>query len=411
MKKTVTLAMCIALCSTMHSMAQGGAAYSTVGIGDERRSVGAIFESIGGTAIAMPNDHAINTINPAMLGMSPLTRLQLGYRFDQHVNTLGERSIAQNSGEIDGLLALFSIDTSLGIGVSAGLLPYTSVNFRTSVPLRRDIDGRTVQGRSERSGDGGVSSVILGASVRPISSLYVGASIQPLFGSITYTDRVTIDGEGNLTMSEISNFDTRGFVIRAGLFWQPTGSLGIGAVASLGANGSVVNANRSAAFRPGAISYDSVSTTSYTTAIPTSFGFGISYRLGKSILGADAVFTDHTGVTGQVSAVVTPTTSNRVSLALSRPGSSSLSATFAERVGLHTGLSYQTGWFTISNHRLTEYAVSGGIDFPMGESAVIDAAVTLGTRSGIPGYVSTMFGRFVVTISIGELWFKPFARE
>lgn len=391
--------------------AQGGAAYSTIGLGDERTSIGAVYDALGGTAIAMPNSHAINTVNPALLGMSPMTRLQTGYRFNQHVNTADSRTIAQNNGEIDGLLALFSVDTALGIGVSAGLLPYTSVNMRTALPLRREIDGRVVEGRSERSGDGGVSAVILGASFRPLPSLYVGASVQPLFGSISYSDRVTISGEGNFTMTEISNYDTRGLVFRTGLFWQPTADLGVGFVAALGSGGSVINANRSAAFRPGAISFDTVTTTSFTTVIPSSFGLGLSYRLGRSILGADVVHSNHTGVTVQQAPNVIPTTSNRVSLALSRPGSASLAATFAERIGLHAGATYNQGWFTINNNRLTELSVSGGIDFPMGESAVIDASVTVGTRSGIPGFVSDTFGRFVVTVSIGELWFRPFARE
>jgi hypothetical protein len=400
-----------ALACNLTCFSQGGSAYSTIGLGEERRSVGAVYESLGGTAIAMPNTHAINTLNPAMLGMSPDTRLQLGYRFNQHVNSNGSASLAQNNGEIDGLLALFSVDTAMGIGVSVGLLPLTSVNLRTSVPLRREIDGRAVEGRSERSGDGGVSSVILGASFRPVPSVYVGASIQPLFGSITYTDRVTIDGEGSFSMTEISNYDTRGFLARLGLFWQPTPELGVGFAASLGSEGSVVNANRSAAFRPGAVSFDTVTTSTYTTAFPTSVGVGLSYRLGRSLVGLDAVASNHTGVTGQRNPDVVPTTSGRLSLALSRPGSNSLAATFTERVGLHAGATYQQGWFTINNNRLTELSVSGGLDFPMGESAVIDAAITLGTRSGIPGFSTDTFGRFVVTISIGEMWFRPFARE
>jgi len=397
--------------ATLQLFAQGGNAYSVVGLGDSRRSVGALYDALGGTSIAIPNDHAINTTNPALLGMSVYSRLQTGYRFSQFVTSENGNSLAQNNGEIDGLLALFSIDTALGIGITAGLLPVTSVNFRTSVPLRREFDGRVVEGRSQRSGDGGVSSVVIGASVRLLSNVYVGASVQPLFGAITYTDRVTIDGDGSLTMTEVSNYDTRGLLFRGGLFWKPTPQLGIGLIAVLGAEGSVVNARRSAAFRPGAVSFDTVSGSSFPTAIPSTVGLGLSYTLGRIILAADLERTDYTGINVQPSSVAISDVANRVSVAVSRQGSSSLSASFTERIGLHAGATYQEGSFTIASSRLTELSASGGFDFPLGESARIDAAITLGTRSGIPGYVSDVFGRFVLTVSIGEIWFKPFARE
>ena len=43
---------------------------------------------------------------------------------------------------------------------------------------------------------------------------------------------------------------------------------------------------------------------------------------------------------------------------------------------------------------------------------MVDAAVSLGKReTDVVDSISELFGRLTVTVSIGEVWFKPFARD
>ncbi|MBU3680218.1 MAG: hypothetical protein FGM32_11565, partial [Candidatus Kapabacteria bacterium] len=73
MRILALLALVLAPYSLLFS--QGGSNYSTVGLGDLRLSSGALYDGMAGTSIAMPNDHGNNTENPALLGISPFTRL------------------------------------------------------------------------------------------------------------------------------------------------------------------------------------------------------------------------------------------------------------------------------------------------------------------------------------------------
>lgn len=399
------------LVATSTALGQGGSFYSVYGMGDVRRSVGALYEGMAGTSIALPSDHGINIVNPALQGMSTYTRLQTGYRFSQHQNTLGTASLAQNNGEIDGLMAMFSVDTAAGVGITLGLVPYSTVNYLAEQPLQRVVDGRTVTGRSTRIGEGGVSAIVLGSSWRPDPSLYIGASVQPLFGTITLTDQVTIAGEGNLSMTQIISYDVRGVLFRAGIYWAATNDLSVGAVMSAGGDGSVVSSFRAAGFRPGAISFDTITTRTSSSGLPVTFGLGLNYALGRTRLAADVELADYSNVRVHNVEGVTLGTALRTTVGITRPGSTTVGADFFDRVGLHAGAGFQQSYFRVNGQQTTEVFGSAGFDFPLGGAATVDAAIQGGLRSGITGGLEDLFMRMFVTLSIGEVWFKPFARD
>jgi hypothetical protein len=86
--------------------------------------------------------------------------------------------------------------------------------------------------------------------------------------------------------------------------------------------------------------------------------------------------------------------------------------TFGNKIGYHAGAFYQQLYPTYLNSSITEYGASGGISFPLGGNAMVDAGLQLGYRAPQNNDVlSELFGRLTVSISIGETWFKPFARD
>lgn len=392
-------------------MAQGGSYYSVFGIGDIRRTVGALYDGMAGTSLAMPSTHGINLSNPALLGMSPYTRLQMGYRFNQYRNSLGGASLAQNNGEIDGILGLFGIDTAAGVGVTFGVVPVSSVNYQTSTELRRSIDGRTVTGRSVRSGEGGVSALVLGASGRLAHNLYVGASMQSLFGTITLADQVSIDGGTGFVMTQITAYDLRGILWRGGVYWTPVPNLNIGAVVSGGADGSVRNSYRAAGYDASNVSFDSLVQTETASGLPLTLGIGASLLSGKFLFGADVETTDYTALSVHRSADATVGRSLRASVGFSRPGAVLTSADFLDRMGYHGGIGFEQLYHTVRGSTVSEYYGAFGTDFPMGGAAIVDASVNIGVRQAGANDITSLFARLFVTVSIGEIWFKPFDRE
>ncbi len=387
---------------------QGGSNYSSIGLGDLRRSVGALYDGMSGTSIAMPSDHGINLVNPALLGFSPYTRLQAGYRFNQHLVTDNGNSIAQNNGEIDGLMVLFAIDTAHGFGVSFGVVPYSSVNYVVQRELKTDIDGTLLTGRSQQQGTGGTSSIQLGASGR-IGDFYGGVSIQALFGVITLSDNIFIDGYRELVTSTTS-YDVRGLLLRGGVYYKATSALSLGAFVSGGPQGSMNVVYRASGSLSGSPYFDSTRAVQATTELPYSFGIGASITSGRSRYGVDIEWGDHSNVDVNPRSDATYTRSLRATLGFDRPAAQ-YAPTFSEKWGFRAGAGFQRQYYTFKGENIDELFASGGFDFPLGASATVDAAVMGGFRGPSNGALSEIFMRLTFTVSIGETWFKPFSRE
>ncbi len=411
MRRLLTFGLLTVVVSVAMS-AQGGSYYSALGIGDIRRSVGALYDAFAGTSIAMPTDHGINTVNPALLGMTPYTRLQAGYRFNQYSIASGDRSTSQNNGEIDGLLALFSVDTAAGFGITLGVLPYSTVNYASSQVITTQFEGTTITGRSNQIGEGGISRFVLGASVRPLQSLYVGLMIQGFLGTTRYSDQVLIDGSGFNSVTSASTYDIRGLMGRAGLFWRLTDDFSIGAIVSAGGDASVRQTDRIVGVAPSRLFLDTSIITNSTTALPITLGGGVSWQTGKFLLGADIEYSDLSKITAHPRADAALGSSIHISAAVSRPGDPSTSAPYFDRWGYHGGIGYDKSYVTYAGSTIADYYAALGVDLPVGGSAILDAAIQGGRRARDDGEgLSEWFGRLTVTLSIGETWFKPFARE
>jgi hypothetical protein len=406
MKSTLTL-VCALMCTCVAAIAQGGSNYSAIGLGDMRRSVGALYDGMAGTAIAMPSDHGINIVNPALLGMSPFTRLQAGYRFNQQFTSQDQLSTRQNNGEIDGLMVLFAVDTLRGFGVSVGVIPYSSVNYLTERPLSTIVDGTPLTGRALQQGTGGTSAIQIGASGR-IGNLYAGVSMQALFGVISMSEFLYVDAVNERVQSSTS-YDVRGMLLRAGLFYR-TSSVSLGGFVSAGPRGSMNTVYRATGLLGSSVYIDSTLSVAGVTDFPVSVGIGASTSLGRSTVGADLEFSDHSGVDVNPRADAAYDRSLRASIGYSLQAAH-YAPTFWDKWGFRAGLSYQRMYYTFKGSPIHEYSAAAGFDFPLGQSATVDAAVQAGYRGPATGSVSEYFTRVTVTVSIGELWFRPFARD
>ena len=390
------------------TFAQGGSNYSSIGFGDVRRSVGALYDGMAGTSIAMPSDHGINTVNPALLGMSVYTRLQAGYRFNQNVISDNGTSLKQNNGELDGLMVLFAVDTAHGFGISFGVLPFSSVNYLVQRNFSTDIDGTPLTGSSVQSGTGGTSSLQLAASAR-LGKFYFGVSVQTLFGVITLADNIYVNGFNEHIRSTTSN-DIRGLLARGGVFYKAGPTLSLGAFVSGGPTASLNTSYRASADLSGNTYFDSTVSVESTTQLPFGVGLGASIQDGRSTYGVDLELTDYSAVDIPAQGAATYAPSLRTTIGYNRQAAQ-YAQTFGEKVGLRAGVGFQRQYYTYKGAVVSEFFASGGIDFPLGASATVDAALQGGYRGPSAGLLYDYFLHFTVTVSIGETWFKPFARD
>lgn len=390
---------------------QGGSTYSSLGIGDLRSWVGAQYDALSGTQIGMPTPYGVNLVNPSLMGFTPTTRIQAGYHFNQHINSDGTNSLAQNSGSFDGLVAMFSVDTARGFAVSLSLAPSSKVAYLLQRNISAAYDGGTVTGKSVQLGEGGVSNASLAASVRLTKNLRFGVGVSGLFGLMTYSDKLFIDGNYSQVFST-QTFDLRGFMYRTGLYWEPIQNFGIGAFIAGGGNGTTIVTRRAAGSVGGHVYIDTVLSNEVDTPLPLQYGLGVSTPVGRGRIGADVQINDFQGMNVNLRSDASYTNGIRSSIGYAYFGSQNPGAEFLDRIGWYLGASYQTGYVTYQNSTIREYSGSTGISFPLGGNAMVDAAVSLGKReTDVVDSISELFGRLTVTVSIGEVWFKPFARD
>ena len=409
----------VAIASLAQAFSQGGSNFSSFGIGDVVRSVGARYEGMAGTAIAMPSLQGINVINPALLGMSPFTRIQTGYRFEQHLIQSSQGPAAQTNGEVDGLLALFAVDTSMGLGVSFGVLPYSNIAYSTKREFTTASPQGVQKGTSSQYGTGGISSLYLGASYR-VAGIYLGASAQPLFGQINYYDDNIVSTVTSLsTFTQQTKYLMTGAAYRLGAYTELVPSIHVGAYYSFGSRLSYdKSATQTVLTREifdtlnlrGRDEYTFFNqTSSGDSPLPSTFGVGVSYRVGRTQLGLDVESSSYSGITINQRNGATMGSMFRASLGISQQAAG-YAPTFFDKWGYRGGIGYVKQYYTYRGQDVHELFASVGVDFPLGQSATVDAALQGGFRgagSGLYEYI----GRFAVTVSIGEVWFKPFARD
>jgi len=418
MTKLTTVVMTVVL-ATVTGLSQGGSNYSSVGLGDVVRSVGARYEGMAGTMIAMPSQQGINVINPSLLGLSPFTRIQTGYRFEQHIVNASQGSAAQTSGEVDGLLALFSVDTSMGLGVAFGILPYSNIAYATNRTFTIDGSQGTQTGSSSQSGSGGMSSIYLGASYR-IGGVHLGASAQPLFGQMIYTDdNVTSSLATRTTFTQQSKYLMTGASYRLGFSTEVLPALNLAGYYTFGSKLSFDRTETQTAYITeisdtlGLRGIDEYTffkqQTSGESPLPSTVGFGLSYRNGRTQIGIDIEQGDYSTVSINRRSDATMGSMFRASIGLSQQAAG-YAPTFFDKWGYRGGIGYVKQYYSFKGQPIEEIFGAVGVDFPLGQSATVDAAMQAGIRTP-SSKLYEYIGRFSVTVSIGEIWFRPFARD
>ncbi len=388
--------------------AQGGSNYSIFGIGDIHHSIGAYYDGIGGTAIAVPTELAINYKNPALWSFNKFTALQGGYKFNQHYNRNELNELWQNNGKVIGIFGLFAIDTSFGIAGSFGIAPYSSVNYLVSSPVFVNIEELELKGFTTYQGLGGINSIYLGGATKIFENLSIGANIYTLFGKTAFVNKTSFLQFDYLSSANLTNDSYRGWGFKTGLFYRILEQFGAGLYYE---GNSKIDITREMLISMQGIG-DTLMDCKLNFEIPDKLGVGISYQTQKYLFAADLVLQNFENLKYQKQDKSSFGENRLISIGFIRYGNTNYYADYFDKVTYKLGLSYQDLFYSIDNIKIKEFAGSFGFSFPMPGIAYIETAITLGKR-GAQGdnLINELFGRLSVDVIIGETWFKPFRRE
>lgn len=390
-----------------NSYSQGGSNYSLFGIGELNRNKGAFYDGLSGTAISVPSEYAINLQNPAMWSYVESTRLQFGYKFNQHYNESSTQSLFQNNGKLNDVLAIFSIDTAMGISASLGLYSHSTVNYFISNPTSKTADGITVNGTTQYQGEGGITNVFLGVSARPTDYLALGVSVTGHLGNIKNTSNTTYFESFTFRSATYRENSFGGLSTKLGFNLTAIEDFSIGGFVNINNNFSYKNTNEFIT----QFAIDTVTNIEQTITLPTEIGLGVAYKTGKFILASDFVTQDFTNLDFNKNTASTFQNSYKLSFGARRVGNPQRSADFLDRLGYNFGIAYSQLYYNVNNTNLNEVSGSFGLNIPIPGTGVIDIATIIGQRGTIDnGLINEYFGRLIINMSIGDTWFKPIRR-
>ncbi len=400
------IAIAFILCSSL-LMAQGGSNYSNFGIGELHQGIGAAYDAMGGTAIAIPFNGAITNKNPAQWAFLRTTRIQAGYRFNQQRIESDNNVLWQNNGKIDGVLMNFCLDTNWAVNINMGFSSYSSVNFLVAFPVSINDCGTTKEGLTIYQGQGGVSQGWIGGSVKPARWLSLGVSAFGLFGNIKKSAATYLYGHNNVPTRTYLTDVFNSFGFRFGTIVEPVNRLYLGAYVE---RNPKLKVSRDIVFESPFVG-DSIISLSNNYDYPLLYGVGFSYSLSNFMIAADYIEQDFTDFGYNKGNAVFRKFTN-FSFGLARLGRFGYKTNFFDRTTLMIGGGFKQKYVIVQGTAIDEYYLSLGFSAPLTGFAKLDAAFTFGVRGTTDnGLLRENFGRLTVSLSIGDIWFQPFRRN
>lgn len=413
---------CLLMAATVNgAWAQGGtnSPYSQFGIGALSDQSQSMSRGMNGVGYGLRQGNIVNTLNPASYsGVDSLTML-----FDMGVSGqfthYEEGKLRRNASLASFEYVVGSFRAWKNVGVSFGLLPYSSVGYEYATSSRDQNLGQLTE---SFTGSGGLHEVFLGFGWRLLKPLSIGVNAGYLWGSI---DRSVLPDADATANSLRKNYSTSvsNYKLDIGAQWvQPIGRfdrLTLGAVVGLGHNlkndaeMTIVSTNQ-------------LSNSSDTTALkltdafelPMSFGVGAAYQhAGKLTLAADFTLDKWGDVkfptfTGNEYKLQRGLLKDRMKMSVGLdwlPNPSQMGGRFLEHVHYRLGAGYATPYYYINGKEgPKELSVSAGFGIPIVNMHNNRSVLNISgqwVRSSATDFLTENYFRINIGVTFNERWF------
>ena len=401
--------------------AQGGtnSPYSQFGIGALSDQSQGMSRGMNGVGYGLRQGNNVNTLNPASYsGVDSLTML-----FDMGVSGqfthYEEGKLKRNASLASFEYVVGSFRALKNVGVSFGLLPYSSVGYEYTTSSRDQNLGQLTE---SFTGSGGLHEVFLGFGWRLMKPLSIGVNAGYLWGSIDRSVLPEADATANSLRKNYST-SVSNYKLDIGAQWvQPIGRfdrLTLGAVVGLGHNlkndaeMTIVSSNQ-------------LSNSSDTTALkladafelPMSFGVGAAYQhAGKLTVAADFTLDKWGDVkfptfTGNEYKLQSGLLKDRMKVSVGLdwlPNPSQMGGRYLEHVHYRLGAGYATPYYYINGKEgPKELSVSAGFGIPIVNMHNNRSVLNISgqwVRSSAKDFLTENYFRINIGITFNERWF------
>ncbi|MFA7288447.1 MAG: hypothetical protein WC055_06160 [Melioribacteraceae bacterium] len=387
-----------------------GSVYSKFGLGDVRTAKFGRSMGLGSNGIAFYDNDYISTVNPAALFKVRLARFESGVQVNSFSIKDDINSSFYSSTKFSGMQLAFPVEKDLGIVVSAGIVPYTDINFDVStIDETPIIDPHTI----DFKGEGGLSRLFIASSYKLPFDFVIGGSFDYYVGRSEYSTTIKFDSQSSFQDAAFrKDYSYEGIGGTFGLLssdlshifgTEVISDFRLGAVFGTGAHlrtDTVSNTNSQLGLVAGAEG------TTYTD-LPIKYGLGLSFKINKdySILfdylqenWSDYKYNDKT--------VLQLRNSTSFSTGFEYKMHNPSSGSFWEQAMYRGGLSYESTNLELNGESINQFSLFAGASLPLGLDSFIDFGFQYGMRGTTNNkLLNENFLRFSVSLTLGELWF------
>lgn len=388
--------------------------YTRYGYGDLSDQSFGNSKAMGGIAFGLRNGSQINPLNPASYtAIDSLTFLFEGgvSLQNMNVNSNGEKINAKNSS-FDYLAMQFRLHPR--IGMSVGLLPFSSVGYNIS-DTKTESDLTTTR---SFTGDGGLHQLYVGLGVKVLKNLSLGVNASYFWGDLTRSLTVLYpNNSAAASYIEQTEASVSDYKLDFGL--QYTQNLGKKHSVALGAVYSPKHKLNNDYTLTTQASGSTTENLDATLSLPNMFGVGLTYNFDKRLtVGADYSLQQWSKADfGMKNApakageafneTYTYTDRHKVSVGAEYIPNL-LGRSYLARVKYRLGAYYTTPYYKIDGKKAaTEYGITAGFGLPVPRSRSILSIS--GQFVHVSGKEAAFVDENIFRVSIGltfnERWF------
>lgn len=416
MIKQIIAVFALVVSTVAFSQENNASPYSFYGVGDLKFRGTVDTRSMGGIGI-LPDSIHLNLQNPATYGHLKLTTFTIaGSMSNTDFKTASQTDDASRT-TLDYIAVGLPFKK---IGVSFGLMPYTSVGYKIR---SRDTQDGVSRDRQFR-GSGGLNRVFAGVSYRLTPAFSLGADMQYNFGIIETRSITDLTSAGiQYPTREINRSDYGGFSFNIGAVYQkkittlldlyasatfmPRGSLNSTTnreIASIALNSSgneaVVNTPITAKF-----SDDDV-------RLPAKFSIGTGIgQERKWFAGAEYMFQESNELGNRFDNVTVAAfeSAHRISVGgYYIPNYMSFNS-YLSRITYRAGLKYEKTGLVINNQAIDDYGFTLGLGLPLSGNiggSNLNIGFEMGRRGTTSaGLIQENYMNIFVSLSLNDRWF------
>ena len=380
--------------------------YSKMGYGMLNDNVSSIQRSMGGVGYAMNGGRVVNVMNPA--SYADVDSLTFLWDVGVDLSNLWSKEDGNKgynfSGGLDYLTGHFRVAKKLG--VSFGLLPYSSVGYSYG----SDLDNAT----ERRSGSGGFNQLYLGAGYEPVKNLKVGFNFAYLFGSTSNTTLVTSTSTSYFSR----NMRMRDWNAQLGVQYRLPLKKGRDQLTL----GVVYQPKKSFHGNTWGTKYDSqdnsLDTVGYTSMKgnyeqPATIGAGLSYNWNRKLtVEADYTYQKWTDAKYLPIGGFEPQTmkfDDRWKVAAGVQFTPNHRSSYVGTMAFRAGLFYNHDYLNYNGNNVRDYGVSVGVGLPapgVNERTMVNLGLEWRHRQTSPVQLITEnYFNITLGVTFNELWF------